>query len=423
MTQLLFYALIGGGLILILLRPYWGIVLLFVSVALTETLPEFPFIDSIFPIFGLATVLGFLVKSFQSDNNLLIRIEWNYIFALIFVLWILISNPTAAISGGTRNWIFTFIQLFVLALLTGILMNDQKKFNTLMFWFVVALGISAFNGILNSSIAGTRMGSDIEAGLLGGKNTAARYYIVAGLFAFYLQKISKKALKRWFMRFAMAVLIIGVLFTLSRAGLALLVFSIGLVAFLEFRFSWRQFVPVVLMTAIIMFIIPDELFSTYYSVISGGEFETGGRGAVYSSVENNIRYTLWDSAFKMWKSAPVTGLGIGQFSFNVAYYLPFSLAYLNLGAHNMFFQLLAETGTVGVGLFLLTLLATYRNFSGQREGVNNINRIWMIAFVVMVLGGLTKHDHYDKLLWLLVGSSVALKNYWPNIKTQLNGEN
>lgn len=418
MAQIVLYSLIALGLTIILIHPHWGIILLFVSVALTKTLPDFPIIDSVFPIWGLATIMGFVIKNFQYKREYIVRFELIYVFAMFFVIWIFVSNPVAATSGGTRNWILTFVQLFILASLTGILMNDRKKYHTLMFWFAIAVAGSAIYGITNTSIESTRMASEIEAGLLGGKNTAARYYIIAALFAFYLQKVSVNQIRRILLRTVMIILVVGVLFTLSRAGLGLLAFAVLMVILVEFKFALKHIVSITLIVGIILIIIPGALFETYDSVITGREFQTGGRGAEHSSVENNIRYTLWNSGIEMWKTAPLTGLGIGQFPFQVASYLPFSLAYLNLGAHNMFIQLLAETGSVGFLLFMIMLFYAFVNFRKQLDGENNINRIWMIAFFVMVLGGLMKHDHYDKLLWLLIGASVALKNYWIFIKPQ-----
>jgi O-antigen ligase len=112
----------------------------------------------------------------------------------------------------------------------------------------------------------------------------------------------------------------------------------------------------------------------------------------------------------MWQEHPIAGVGIGQFSGQVSSYLPPVLSDLSLGAHNMYMQVLAETGIVGLFLFMVVLvqagLLLYK--ASRQDGASfNIAYAWFIAFMVLLLGGLLKHDHYDKMLWLFIGISVT----------------
>jgi len=39
---------------------------------------------------------------------------------------------------------------------------------------------------------------------------------------------------------------------------------------------------------------------------------------------------------------------------------------------------------------------------------SRIASTWFLVLLVMVLGGLTKHDQYEKFLWVCIGASAGL---------------
>jgi O-antigen ligase len=75
----------------------------------------------------------------------------------------------------------------------------------------------------------------------------------------------------------------------------------------------------------------------------------------------------------------------------------------------MYVQVLAETGIVGFLLFLTMLMsgvrALWRAVRLPNRSISALAWAWLLAFTVMLLGGLTKHDQYDKLLWITIGVS------------------
>jgi O-antigen ligase len=113
----------------------------------------------------------------------------------------------------------------------------------------------------------------------------------------------------------------------------------------------------------------------------------------------------------MWLDNVLTGVGIGQFASNLRFYAPEDLPVRDyrLGAHNMYVQVLAETGIIGFSLFLMMLMSGVRSlWRAARLPNREISALawtWLLAFSVMLLGGLTKHDQYDKLLWITIGVS------------------
>jgi O-antigen ligase len=115
----------------------------------------------------------------------------------------------------------------------------------------------------------------------------------------------------------------------------------------------------------------------------------------------------------MWLAHPFVGVGIGMFPVQLKNYaqgLPIPLMYLGLVAHNMYVQALAETGIVGLGLFVFLLIKSLQNLWPGRKisdpKIALLRNIWFVVFVVMLLGGITKTDQTDKMLWLTMGVSV-----------------
>jgi O-antigen ligase len=81
----------------------------------------------------------------------------------------------------------------------------------------------------------------------------------------------------------------------------------------------------------------------------------------------------------------------------------------------MYIAVLSETGLVGLLLYISILGISLLNYWRASRQTNTVNAhlayTWLVVLVVLLLGGITKHDHYDKLLWLVLGLSVTLDQY------------
>ena len=70
------------------------------------------------------------------------------------------------------------------------------------------------------------------------------------------------------------------------------------------------------------------------------------------------RLEAWETAFKMARMHPLTGVGIGNFGSLYFGYTDF-WAGREMATHSMWFQLLAETGFIGFGLFVAMIVASF----------------------------------------------------------------
>jgi len=401
-------ALILGALILLIVRhPYWGTILVIISLPLTDILPPVPFASSAVSLLGAVTLGAFLVNRLHNRKEALVG-SLSLIFGGLFLIWIIATNPDAAFlpSNEDRIWVFTFFQLLLLAWLAAQLFDDPAKHRTLMWFFSGAILISAIFAISQGGIAESAQLSERSAGLAGGANSAARYFVVGLVLIYYLRSTTSNGLLRFILLVCIGIVVLGIFYTVSRTGLLLLVAAVGLILTLRVEGKHQAQVMIVLLLILsVVWLFADNIvgiFATILLSIREGSDTVG------------LRYKLWEAGWRMWQDHPIQGIGIGQYVERLAYYGSDLLPprKLRLGAHNMYIQVLAETGLVGLVLFVAMLITSLRllwkTMHSKNFRISLLAQVWFVVSAVMLLGGLTKHDHYDKLLWITFGLGASL---------------
>jgi len=119
--------IIAALIVLILTRPYLGIVITVASLPATDILPPIPLLTSVVSIFGYVTVGGYLMQRARERDKRFRGLDQALVWGVLFCFWIFVSNPQAAWFGTARNWTLTFVQLWMLALLAGELIDTPQK--------------------------------------------------------------------------------------------------------------------------------------------------------------------------------------------------------------------------------------------------------------------------------------------------------
>lgn len=395
--------------ILIIRQPYFGVVVTVASLTLMETLPEVPLATSVMAFIGMLTLAGYLVQS-RSLPGLLARFKLRrqHALGLVFIMWFFFTAPTESLAGE-RNWLWTYIQLWILMWLASDLFRDQSCHRVLFFVFGATAALSAFFSMHQAGIGSTLKESARVSGLVGGANAAARYFVVAFVMLNFLREQAESPRVRLFYMVLMGMLIGGVVSTVSRTGLLLLLAAMGLLVFWRGKNTRRRRFGLVLVVFIVATLaVPD----TYWAIASSFILQSIERGT--DTV--GLRYALWQAAIRMWMDHPIAGVGVGEFRVQLSSYgilIP-SLTKVDIGAHNMYLAVLAEMGSIGLLIFVGILSASVNQLRALKLREVSAAKVslastWFVVLVVLLIGGITKHDQYDKLLWLTLGIAASLQ--------------
>lgn len=171
--------------------------------------------------------------------------------------------------------------------------------------------------------------------------------------------------RAWYILIFILMLYISLFLTFSRAG-----WAIGLIQTTVYLFRKKLIIPrkikpsiigiMVLIPIMIYFLFPHlsaRLQSLNQALTSGGSFDT--------------RYKLFQEGFNIISKFPLTGIGL---NYSTIYYMfnPVTDLYLlipNIGnyrLHNLFLEITAETGLVGLFIFLAFLSSIIKNYFDHR---------------------------------------------------------
>jgi O-antigen ligase len=406
-------------IILILAKPYMGLIITIVSLPIVDLLPPIPILTSGIILVGLVTLASTLS---HSKNKLFQNFDLSHIFGLLFSLWLLVSNFQASFLGESRNWFLTFIQLWVLMLLSSNILDTPKKQKTFMWIFAIVGLVTGIISISQGNIGDTISASTRAAGLSGNPNSNGRYLVVAMTFFYYLRSSSKNWLLKTVAMFGILVTFVAVFFTLSRTSILLLIAAVILTVLFKLRKNFSVYsITIFLLAFIILISFYEQIIGILNSIIPSITLGTDTVG---------VRYKLWQAGLRMWQENPIFGVGIGKFT----NYLPIYGYDLNphywfSQLHNAYISALVETGLIGFILYFALIILTFRNFWMSKFENNveltTLRNVWFVVFLIVALGEITANGLYDKLFWFLFGISVFIHNhsYYLQSKSSKNQAN
>lgn len=407
--EILLLLILAVFALLILWRPYLGIVITAASLPIADVIPSVPFASSAVPLVGAITIGAFLMNRKYEKKDQRFKFINVHFLGLLFIGWIFISHPQAAWFGIDRNWLFTYVQLWVLIWLTGELLDSEEKHQVFMWVYSLVTAISAVIAIQQGEIGLDFDTSRRVSGLAEGANSAARYFVVAMLFLNYLRLATEKPLMRILAVVGLLVTFLGVFFTVSRTGILLIFVAAGMLILLSPRQKYQiQLIIILFFASVLLWFMADNVVNIINSIIPSIAQGTDTAG---------LRYALWEAGLRMWGDNLFTGVGIGMYPVELKNYgqdLMSPIYWRGAVAHNMYIQILAETGMIGLGIFIVLLINTLQNIwrgtSSNDLRQVALRNVWLIVFVIMLLGGITKSDQADKMIWLAIGVSVSLYN-------------
>ena len=422
------------GFILIFMNPILGIF----SIAIVDPfqwmyyLPRFMSFSR-----SLTSLLAFswFVHRSVSRNRVGVRksveVKWLLLLIISIVLSFVFSydkNLAYLLSGR-------FILALVLYFITVDLVTSLKRVRILLWCISVSTGVLSVFGLLNYWAGGTLFHYAYEpskatlyssiprlGGFVGDPNGFALELLAGIAVTLFLVTTSKSLFVRFILIFFICVSIVDILLSASRTGVfILLLFPVLYIIFLYYgrkkTINMIRFIKSLVMPIFLVLII--FIAYTHYAgsaIIAREQIMLSGSD---ESIEG--RLDCFKSGMEMFLDHPLFGIGLGNFSMVHQNYYANDIRYSYLGPHNMYLQVLSESGLLGFISFLAIIIISIKNLFYSIKNVkyiedsnkfDAIHICWavLLCIVVYLIAGFALTVTYAKYFWIMLALSSSLKN-------------
>jgi O-antigen ligase len=397
---------IAGG-ILIWFRPYVGLHVFIAMLFLEYAIPGEEGVTAIKVIGGII-LFGWLL-AVATRRHPGIRLDWFAIAVLAFLIWCGVTLVFAFDSFQAASRLFTFSQLGLAALMFRSVADSPARLRG-VYWEIVAW--TWFSTIVG--IAGYYMGmAGSAAGLLKNKNLMASYINIAIICAYLLYGMTRHKGARLLLAASLPVFFLGAALSFSRGGLV----SLGVALILVWYFSARQrsfqilFASAALMLTI-AFVLPETFWKRAGSIVPAIRHQEDTFGS---------RVRIWKVGWAMVQDRPITGVGAGNFNLAYPRYGRRELVFSSLAPHNTYVGMAAETGLVGLALYLLVHLSSLRlanrasswGLENDRVDLHMLAVAAQVCILSMMVGGLSGDAQTGKMLWMWLGLTAGIGTMVP----------
>jgi O-antigen ligase len=244
----------------------------------------------------------------------------------------------------------------------------------------------------------------------GDPNVLAAGLVPASVIALSLMVTLRRPVWSWSLLIAVVVLMVGLVASQSRGGFIAAVVA----ALLSLGLFRRQGIAVGgAMLAVGALVVMFAMFPATWSRVTS--YDDGGNG----------RTEIWTIAWRITKAHPVLGVGLNNFSVQAPRYVlqPGELKRVHIVVaklpvvHNIYLQLLAENGIVGLALFLAIAARCLHSawlaalgFDARGDPVGAVlSRAVLVGGISILIAGFFISAGVDTRLWILFALGLALR--------------
>ena len=349
MRDIVITLIVFGSIPLILKRPYIGTLLwVWISVMNPHRLSwgfaySFPFAAIIACVTLLALVITQDPKKLPSSGVINVL--------MLFSIWISISTifsffPDASVTMWQR-----VIKILLMTFVTAMLLKTKEQVQLFIWTLVCSLGFYGVKGgIFTVATGGSSRVWGPEGSFIEGNNEVALALIIIIPLMYYLYLQAKKPLVRYGLIASMVLCFLASLGSYSRGAL--------LAALAMAVYLWMRSPKKAAMGVLMILMIPAAIafmpkqWTERMDTINTYQQDSSAMG----------RINAWHMTFNLAMDRPLVGGGFQIYEKSLfERYAPNPLDIH--AAHSIYFQALGEHGFVGLGLYLLMALLTWRRGS------------------------------------------------------------
>ena len=286
---------------------------------------------------------------------------WSGILTAQVLFFVLCLQAVPFAQNNYAAYVTTRIMFGHLSIALGLswVLANLPTFRRVMFAWLLIMGYLAVFGVTHSGRG--------PGAMVGDENDLALGCATAFPLAFYgFERLS--GTRRWICGVIAAILVAAIVIGFSRGGFLALV-AAGLYCWIASRHKTRAIVALILVAVLVVATASDKgrTGESYYDRLST-MFDTDEGTA-------ETRRFLWSAARNMWLAHPILGAGGGNFTFLVGKYQPTDFEkpdflerdWSGTVTHSIFFELLAEQGSVGILLCAYIVWAHLRTIRRLRR--------------------------------------------------------
>jgi len=408
------------GLALVLVACYVPVVLLNLPVGLALWLPT-TFLTGVEGI-DTASQAGAVLIAFAWLGNLrrqrhatAPQVVWQQWLLALFAIWLTLSIAWSADTGEALSALMPWVVAAVLFVIVVTSELDERGIRALLGAYVVGVLLSISVGLLDGlqpQSEATTLAFQ-EGRLQGGSgdpNYLAASIVPALALATGLVATARRPGSQLAFGAAIPLLVVGLVATESRGGMLAAIVAMALAVAVAKR---GRIWVVALLTAIVA-------VAAFWFAATPSAFER----VTDTANQGNGRGSLWKVAGEISVDHPVIGVGLGNFQVEAPEYVRGNgelervsfIAERAHVVHNVYLQILAETGIVGLGLLLGAIAMSISAATAAARRFERIGNLPMAtlarASVVAVAAGLTASlfisNGSDLQLWVLLAIGPAM---------------
>lgn len=364
-------AVVGG--ILLVARPYLGILIMFASVMFKpEALQGRVAVNTIMSaaLLGILLARTLVVDGFRVD---FLRSPELRVFILIGVVilvnWLFWGSEEApqhlAMLDQTERSLERFAYQFLVLTFALAFIRTPGQLLALVGLFLVGLLYTLPGALSRTYGAETRvMRAAAEGTGVQAAENANRLAFLAllgvSMIWFYVQERRSTLLKLLGTGVIFA-LVLAVLLSGSRSGFINLLF-LGLLLLFQSKLRPGHIAAILLLALLVAVVgwalVPDPIAERLLTILGGQE---DGRFSGEATASASRRVALLEAGLRIFRENPLFGIGVGNFRWTTA--LDPRTGGLGIATHNNYILVLAEGGAVLLAAYLLLFVVTLRNLN------------------------------------------------------------